>query len=326
MLKYIFVIIIIYIICQEFDLINHEHDNNDTNINIDIINEINEVNIPDKKYKGQYYDNKKINNGEVKLSNNMIKPVQQQCNQPNQMQERPQQHQMQERQHQMQERPQQMQERPQQQQMQKILQQHQMQERQQHENKQVQRDEPKVWEFDTPNPWSRVVKIEGDEYPYRFFLKIRIPSLNDFQSWKQIVPNIEFDPRGGEIIIPSQDEGSALALANLMVANMGGQLSLQDIIDKKLIQISVSKAQAHEIVRSKLREQIVENLQGKATQKSVTNYEKDLAQKPNKNETKSKESMNDTNDDTHDIKGYNDINHKESNEIEAFDGGDYSYI
>jgi hypothetical protein len=314
MLKYIFVIIIIYIICQEFDLINHEHDehnNHDTNINIDIINE---VNIPEKRYKGQFYDNKKINNGEVKLDNNMIKPVQQQCNQP---QERPQQHQIQKilQQHQMQERPQQhqMQERPQQ---------HQMQERQQHENKQVQRDEPKVWEFDTPNPWSRVVKIEGDEYPYRFFLKIRIPSLNDFQSWKQIVPNIEFDPRGGEIIIPSQDEGSALALANLMVANMGGQLSLQDIIDKKLIQISVSKAQAHEIVRSKLREQIVENLQGKTPQKSVTNYEKDLAQKPNKNEPKSKESMNDT----HDIKGYNDIKHKESNEIEAFDGGDYSYI
>ena len=290
MLKYIFVIIIIYIICQEFDLINHEHDehnNHDTNINIDIINE---VNIPEKRYKGQFYDNKKINNGEVKLDNNMIKPVQQQCNQP-------------------QERPQQMQERP-----------------QQHQNKQVQRDEPKVWEFDTPNPWSRVVKIEGDEYPYRFFLKIRIPSLNDFQSWKQIVPNIEFDPRGGEIIIPSQDEGSALALANLMVANMGGQLSLQDIIDKKLIQISVNKAQAHEIVRNKLREQIVENLQSKTPQKSVTNYEKDLAQKPNKNEPKSKESMNDTHDDINDIKGYNDIKHKESNEIEAFDGGDYSYI
>mgnify|MGYP000194223937 CR=1 FL=1 len=27
-----------------------------------------------------------------------------------------------------------------------------------------------------------------------------------------------------------------------------------------------------------------------------------------------------------DSKGYNDINHKDSNEIEAFDGGDYSYI
>ena len=43
-----------------------------------------------------------------------------------------------------------------------------------------------------------------------------------------VIPNLEFDPRTGEIIIPSKDEPSAIALANLIVINL--QIKLQLII------------------------------------------------------------------------------------------------
>jgi hypothetical protein len=49
--------------------------------------------------------------------------------------------------------------------------------------------------------------------------------------WK-IIPNINFDPRAGELIIPSKDEPSALALANLILINFSGQMSLQNILEK----------------------------------------------------------------------------------------------
>jgi hypothetical protein len=51
--------------------------------------------------------------------------------------------------------------------------------------------------------------------------------LNDYQTWKQIILNLDFNP--GELIIPSKDEPSALALANLIVINITGQLSLENI-------------------------------------------------------------------------------------------------
>ena len=53
--------------------------------------------------------------------------------------------------------------------------------------------------------------------------------LNDYQTWKQIIPNLDFNPQSGELIIPSKDEPSALALANLIVINITGQLSLENI-------------------------------------------------------------------------------------------------
>ena len=75
------------------------------------------------------------------------------------------------------------------------------------ENQQLQQPnqiEQKVWEFDRPNPWTRVIYHDKDEYPYHFHFKINIPSLNDFQTWKQIIPNLDFNPRTGELIIPSK--------------------------------------------------------------------------------------------------------------------------
>lgn len=154
---------------------------------------------------------------------------------------------------------------------------------------------------DVPKPWSKVVYIQDDNYPYNYYIKLKIPSLNDYEAWKKIVPNLNFDPRSGELIIPSKDEASALALANLISINFLGQLSLDNILEKNLIQISISKAKAHEIVRNKLREQIIENLHGTKFNSSDLSFEKDLVN-VNKKE--------------------NDMNFS----IEAYTGNDYAYL
>jgi hypothetical protein len=156
-------------------------------------------------------------------------------------------------------------------------------------------------EYDVPKPWSKVVYIPNSPYPYNYFIKLKIPSLNDYESWKTIVPNLNFDPRSGDLIIPSKDEASALALANLISINFSGQLSLDNILEKNLIQISISKAKSHEVVINKLREQITENLNGSKFSSPDISFEKDLVN----------------------------VNKQENNiefSIDAYNGNDYAYI
>lgn len=166
-----------------------------------------------------------------------------------------------------------------------------------------------ISEIDTPEghnkPWSRVLYNPNDEYPYYYYIKVKIPSLNDYESWRNIVPNINFDPRTGELIIPSKDEASALALANLIVINFMGQLSLDNILDKNLIQISVTKARSHEIVKNKLREQIIENLYGSKFNNQSVDLEKDLV---------------------HNNQPKTIVHNNQINEIEAYTGSDYAYL
>ena len=133
--------------------------------------------------------------------------------------------------------------------------------------------------YDRPNPWSKIIINQGLEFPYLFHIRVKIPSLNDFENWKQIVHNIGFNANTGELIIPSKDEASAIALANLIIINFTGQISLENILEKKLIQISINKAKSHEVVQNKLREQIMENLFGKQSNASQTSFEIDLAKK-----------------------------------------------
>jgi hypothetical protein len=116
-------------------------------------------------------------------------------------------------------------------------------------------DGKKLWSFSFPNPWVNISFDPREEYPWGFYLKTKVPSLNSYEAWKNIIPNISLT-KNGLIIIPSKDEASALAIANLMVINFSGDMTLEDILKKNLIQISVSKAKSHTLVQNKLREQL----------------------------------------------------------------------
>jgi hypothetical protein len=161
-----------------------------------------------------------------------------------------------------------------------------------------------VWVMTEPKPWSQIIYTYNEEFPFRFFLKVRVPGLNDYQAWKQIIPNLDFDSKTGEIIIASKDEAGALAIGNLIVSNFGGQLSIETILEKNLIPISITKAQQYEMVRTKLREQISEALQGKPAI-SKTDYEKDLAK-----QTVSEKQVESFRDD----------------DPGAYEGGEFSYL
>jgi hypothetical protein len=140
-----------------------------------------------------------------------------------------------------------------------------------------------IWSFTQPIPWNQIVYVYQQAYPFRFFIKVNIPSLNDYQAWKQIIPNLDFDSRSGELIIPSKNEESALAICNLIVSTFQGQLTIENILEKNLIEISVMKAQQYELVKNKLREQIIEAISGKPnkflnkTDNKPNDFEKDLA-------------------------------------------------
>lgn len=142
-----------------------------------------------------------------------------------------------------------------------------------------------IWTFNIENPWTQIVYNYGHKFPFKFFIKIKIQSLNDYQTWKEIIPNLDFDSKTGEVIIPSKDEAGALAIANLIISNFQGQLSIENILEKNLIPISITKAQQYGMVKNKLREQIVESLQGKSLESNTT-FEKDLANNENKSNIK----------------------------------------
>jgi hypothetical protein len=139
-----------------------------------------------------------------------------------------------------------------------------------------------VWEFQDPKPWNKIIYKNNEKYPFYFFLKIKIPSLNDYQNWKNIIQNIDFDPRSGEIIIPTNDEETALSIANLIISNFKGELSIDDIINKNLIDISINKAKKYDIVKNKLIQQIIEYNRPppktiKESFKDISSFQKDLA-------------------------------------------------
>lgn len=180
-----------------------------------------------------------------------------------------------------------------------------------------------IQEFDYPNPWSKIVYIEDDEYPYYFHFKVVIPSLNDFEKWKGIIPNIDFSPNSKELIIPSKDEASALAIANLICINFSGQMSIHDILSKDLIRISIMKAKTYEVVRNKLKEQIMEVLYGKPFNKVQTNYEEDLAKNNDISNNKPTSLKSENFRDTFEHFSNNMNN---NNEISAYDSSNYSYI
>jgi len=140
-----------------------------------------------------------------------------------------------------------------------------------------------VWVFNQPSPWNQIIYLYNQEYPFKFFIKIKIPTLNDYTAWKEVIPNLDFNAKTGELIIPAKNEASALALTNLIISNFKGNLKLETILEKSLIQVSVAKANQFELVRTKLREQILEVIQGKTKPDNVNStnsnndYEEDLA-------------------------------------------------
>jgi hypothetical protein len=137
-----------------------------------------------------------------------------------------------------------------------------------------------VWSILDPHPWSKIIYKYNEKYPFYFYIKIKIPSLNDYNNWKNIISNLDFDPISGEMIIPTEDEETALSISNLIISNFKGDLSLEEILNKNLINVSINKARKYDIVKNKIIEQIMTNLKGSTSDIIESEIENtDLAKK-----------------------------------------------
>ena len=135
-----------------------------------------------------------------------------------------------------------------------------------------------MWKFNQPVPWSKILHLPGKDFSYEFSFKVEIPSINHYQSWKKVIPNINFNPDTEEITIPCNDEEGALSVANLIINNFKNKISKKDIIQKNLINISIVKAKKFPIVKKKIKEQIIDMLTKKDESfKREADYEEDLA-------------------------------------------------
>ena len=175
------------------------------------------------------------------------------------------------------------------------------------------------WEFYDPKPWTKIIYNYGEEYPYYYYLKAKIPSLNDYQNWKSIIINLDFDPRSGELIIPCKDEETALSIANLIVSNFKGDIKLEEIINKDLLGISILKCRKFEIVKNKLRDQIIQNMIVKHQSFNDLNKNIEVVE-TNKNK---KHILNINNNNYF---YYDENNNKHETDLNAYDGNEFSFI
>ncbi len=185
---------------------------------------------------------------------------------------------------------------------------------------------PEIKELPPTFPWSKIISDESKEYSLLFHSKIVIPSLNAFESWKNIIPNLEFNPTTKELIIPSKDEPSALAILNLIIMNFNNEISIEDILNKQLIQISITQSQSSPEVAETIRTQIKNHLTIKPKPVPIA----PSTSEPVKVEIKS----NDTNP-LMDIKSdcfkdtfqhFDTPKQTKTSEFEAYDGNDYTFI
>ena len=143
-----------------------------------------------------------------------------------------------------------------------------------------------VWDILEPKPWNKIIYKYNEKYPFYFHIKIKIPSLNDYNNWKNIISNLDFDPKSGELIIPTEDEETALSIVNLIISNFKGDLTIEEILNKNLIDISINKAKKYDVVKNKLKEQIIINLNDKPTELfnsiNTQTFTTDLAKTQNK--------------------------------------------
>jgi len=174
------------------------------------------------------------------------------------------------------------------------------------------------WDFYDPKPWTKIIYKYGSNDPYNFYIKAKIPSLNDYENWKNYLTNINFDPRSGEIIISCQDEETALSIANLVVSNFKGDIKFDEIINKDLVGISIIKCKKYEVVKNKIKEQLIQNMIVKAT--NFNDLNKQIENKEKQNIAKNNEQQ------SNNYFYYNNNFVKKNSDFDAYDGNEYSFI
>jgi hypothetical protein len=165
-------------------------------------------------------------------------------------------------------------------------------------SKESYKKQPQIITFDNPEPWNKIIFDETNQYPYTFYISLDIPSFNIYHDWKQIIPTLNFIPQTKELTISIINEDIAIAIINLIILTFSNKVSLDDIIDKDLINISISKVSNNPNIKSNFKNQIIEYLYTPNVA-----IPQELTQEPIQEPTQ-----------------------EPNNFISAYDGSDYSYL
>jgi hypothetical protein len=145
-------------------------------------------------------------------------------------------------------------------------------------------EEGYLYLIQNPNPWNAIV-YNANTQSYLFIIKLNDDptTIQNYSqkiiNWSKVIKNISLNTQSNELIIPSDDEDVALAIANLVLNNLKGDLNLQNIIDNNLIQISITKIKNYSSVKQKIKEQILESINNqKPEAEESLEYQEDLAQ------------------------------------------------
>ena len=119
------------------------------------------------------------------------------------------------------------------------------------------KEDEEIIQFNNPNPWCKV-SINMNDYT-KYFIKINNFDEEIFLEWKKLIDSLDYDVDSKELILETREEYEALALVNLIISNMNKDIGIEEIMENRLITISIQKAKSHKLVCNKLKELIMEN-------------------------------------------------------------------
>ena len=103
-------------------------------------------------------------------------------------------------------------------------------------------------------PWSQII---NDGKTDLYCIKISIPSLSDYENWKNIITGLDFDPKTKEIMIPATDELEALVIAFYINLNFSSQILFDNIIKEDLLNIKLVEIKNNKDIEKETREHII---------------------------------------------------------------------
>ena len=156
--------------------------------------------------------------------------------------------------------------------------------------------------IENPNPWSSIVFNPNAELKYLFIIKLNVNPQDKniynekINNWYKFIPGIRLN-ENNELVVPAPDENSALAITNLVINNLKGDLHFKNIVENKLIEISLNKIKSYSSIRSKIIEQIMESVYGNQEELNESlDYQEDLAETINTIEEEDVEQTQQNND------------------------------
>lgn len=173
-----------------------------------------------------------------------------------------------------------------------------------------------------PQPWNYIIFNKKSIPNHHYVISLvpllkstdRTNILNVIGLWVNFLKTnqveLMFNGQNMDLLIPSQDEEFALTICNLIINNIKGNLTINNIVENNLIQISMQRIKKYSVIKNKIIEQILENMNddsnlitlsegftNSAENNGILEYNEDLAMSDiNEEHRMQKEKTNDINE------------------------------